>query len=202
MPGKGTAPGAALYPECAQEGLGGTYLHRKHGTPTCEHCRGEMAKHAAGYRKRRYLARRPLKVPSRGTQRRLRALALVGWPHEEIGRRMGMSRTAVSKILSQDVVYLETAERFAEFYREHAWISGPSEAVRRLAYRKGWPGPLDWDDIDGQADVVASYVIERDHQEALKANREMKKMQAKRDKRARLTPAERVNARAARESAA
>lgn len=190
MPGKGTPPGPSLYPECAMPGMRGPNRHRKEGTPTCAHCRAEVAGQAARYRKRRYLARGPLQVPALGTQRRLRALARAGWPQEQVGLAMGLSRTAVNKILSQGEVHLSTAEKFAAFYREHAFQVGPSRHVQGIAERLGWPGPMDWDDPDNP-DEVPACEVERAHAEALEIARAMRKMQAKRERRAQMTEAER-----------
>lgn len=166
MPGKGTPPGPALYPECSQPGLGGTYRHRRNGTPTCAHCRAEMAAHAARYRKQRYLAGGALTVPALGSQRRVRALARMGWDHQAVGDGIGLSRRSVSEIFGQAVISRRKADRIARFYREHAWETGPSRVARGIAERRGWPGPMDWANPD-DPDEVPACEIEKAHREAL-----------------------------------
>lgn len=178
MPGKGTPPGEALYPECGRPGLGGVWRHRRSGTRTCAGCREQIALRAADYRRQRYLVG-TRRVPALGTQRRLRALARIGWSHTAIGDRLGWSRTAVGKLLSQGTVNRETALAVAGFYREHAWETGPSAHAARIAAKAGWPGPMDWDDPDDPGEVPACE-LERAHREALG----MERARIKRERRA------------------
>lgn len=182
MPGRGTEPGEQLYPECG--GKGGIYRHRKNGTRPCAACRRYNAKRHADYRKRVYLEGRRL-VPALGCQRRIRALAVMGWSREEIGARCGMSAWGISKILRQGQLSVDLARKVDAVYRELAWdlAPGPKGHLTRVRARnRGWHGPLDWEDID--TDVVPWSVLQRDHSEALAMDRELRKVQAKRDKRA------------------
>jgi len=201
--GKITAPGPVLYPVCGT--AQGIYQHRKHGTPRCAPCRAFNAEQTEQIKRDIYL-RRPRLVPARGSQRRLRALMAIGWPLEEMARMWGIGRTVLQRVLHPDTVKVSRAraELIEREYRRLAFAgAGPSARARTWARNRGFPGPMDWDDIDRQErEPVPGYVIERDHQEALVIDRAVKKMLAKRERRSRLTPADRQAARARRESAA
>jgi hypothetical protein len=186
MPGKGTRPGPAIYPECYQRGTRGNRRHRREGTPTCANCRAEVAAAAREYRKARYLRGRRM-VPVLGTCRRVHALATRGWSQAEISARLGLGGpNALSKILQQAEVKRDTADAVSALYAELAWKDGPSDLARKFAARRGWPGPMDWDDPDNP-DEVPLCVIERDHAEGLGMHRAWKSKIRKRQIRAEMT---------------
>jgi hypothetical protein len=172
-----TEPGPALYPECAQPGLAGVYLHRRRGTPTCAHCRNENRLAVQRGRVNRYV-NGPRRIPALGTQRRIRALCRVGWPQTEVAGRIGVRFSVINRLLSQPTVYTETAGKIAQVYADLAWETGPSNRTRIMAAKRGWPGPMDWDDPDNP-DEVPACEIEAAHREALV-------MDANRRRRARL----------------
>lgn len=138
------------------------------------------------YRARRARAGGPLRVPSLGSQRRIRALARLGWAQRTLERRWGFGHKTLSQVLLRPEITREKAQVIARGYRDLAWTGqpGPDARARAWAERRGWPGPTDWDDIDRDSDVTASCVIDRDHIAALRVNREVDKMLAKRKRRA------------------
>lgn len=86
-------------------------------------------------------------VPSIGTRRRIRALLAIGWRHADITAAAG-TNSAVALHQQGRWVTLRKHEAFARAYRDLAGRPGPSEKSRRWAQKLGYPGPLDWDDID------------------------------------------------------
>jgi hypothetical protein len=199
MPGRGSEPGEQRYPEC---GSGrGVYRHRTDRTRTCAACRAFQAQRQARERKARILGQ-PLRVPALGTQRRIRALARMGWSQRSIGARLGVPGGRVGKWLAQQELSRDTAQRVAVLYRDLMLTAGPDDRERRRAERLGWPGPLDWDDIDRDPDVVARIVVERDHGEARVAYRAHLKLLARRRKRAEMSAGERCAARSRRRARA
>lgn len=198
--GRWTPPGDP-YPECARPG-GGIERHRREGTRYCAACRAHNTRRSRVYRTRRALVG-PLKVSSLGSQRRIRALMRLGWNQGALEDRWGLSRKTLSQVLLRKEITREKAGVIERGYREIvAWgLAGPDRRIRLWAERRGWPGPTDWDDIDRDRDVTASLVVDSDHAEAVRMNREIDKMLAKRRKR-RTTAGQRAAARARREGAA
>lgn len=94
-----------------------------------------------------------VRVPALGTMRRLRALVAIGWTHTQLAQMLGRKVTNLWKITSgwHDIVTAVTAEQVAALYDE-CWDRPQhvpySDAARRAAARRGWVGPLAWDDID------------------------------------------------------
>lgn len=127
----------------------------------------------------------PRKVSSLGTLRRIRALNRWGYTREQIAARAGWSRSALTRLLEQDVIYRETAATVARVYRDivASGIPGRSLKTRRRAEAAGWPGPLDWDDIDNP-DEVPRCLIEEAHAEALGMQKLIVKREQKRQVRA------------------
>lgn len=118
-------------------------------------CRLDCCREAArNYQKRRrYDADngRPRMVDSRGTKRRLRALAAIGWDFYSIATEMGEHREWVWQIYRRDTVRVITAKKVEAAYDRlcmtvpTGWVA---DRARRSAVAKGWVGPLAWDDID------------------------------------------------------
>jgi hypothetical protein len=133
----------------------------------------------------------PLKVPALGSQRRIRALMRIGWTQKRLEECWGLAPKTIGQLMLRDTVTRAKADRVAKGYRALAFAgAGPDDRIRRWAERRGWPGPLDWDDIDSR-DEVPACEIERAHAEALAIQRDFRKMLAKREKRARMTAEER-----------
>lgn len=89
-------------------------------------------------------------VDATGTVRRLRALVAIGWPIAHLAKRLGMYDTALGNIARGQLEHVRatTAEAVAALYRELCCIPGPNQRVRDGARKKGWHGPIAWDDID------------------------------------------------------
>lgn len=88
-------------------------------------------------------------VSAVGTARRIRAMQAVGWPLSEIGARLGMHTTYVSRICCKnDRVSVEIAARVRVVYDDLSGSPGPSEKSRRLGVLRRWGLPASWDDID------------------------------------------------------
>lgn len=90
------------------------------------------------------------KVSSIGAQRRLQALAYMGWTNEQIEDRMGAGVTMTSWILRHDRITQELHQRVCAVY-DDLWDQTPPDSYgsRRAAARarsRGWVGPLAWDD--------------------------------------------------------
>jgi transcriptional regulator with XRE-family HTH domain len=100
------------------------------------------------------LAVRPTDLPSAGwvaaagTQRRLRALAAIGWSAPRLAERLGMNPVALSRLMTRDKqrVTAITAAKARALYDELWNTSGPWPKARTWAAQHGWPPPLAWDD--------------------------------------------------------
>lgn len=105
-------------------------------------------------------------VPGVGTARRLRALAAIGWPEQEIAARLGCDRTWVSQARreSRPRVFASTARSVAGIYDELHMTPGPSTRTRTRALKAGWPPPLAYEDID---DPTCTPVVVKRHGVAL-----------------------------------
>ena len=91
-------------------------------------------------------------VDATGSRRRLRALAVLGWPLGVVAQRMGLSRDTLTDLrmgrLSR--VRVHTAEVIARWYRIMV-VEPPSARVRSRvsqartgALARGWVGPMAW----------------------------------------------------------
>lgn len=181
MPGRGTEPGPALYPDCGTHQ--GVLRHRREKTRTCAGCREWQRLDMHRCRIERIVNGRKL-VSTLGLRRRVRALARRGWGQQQVAEAIGMDRWAFNKIIHQDEVRRSVAEKVRAVYPELAWRDGPSHLTRKFAERKGWPGPMDWDDPDDPEEIPAC-VIERAHAEALEMERGRRKNETRRQQRRR-----------------
>jgi lambda repressor-like predicted transcriptional regulator len=93
----------------------------------------------------------------RGTHRRIQALVAQGWSLARLGEYLGTAPTVVRRTLERAWVTQDTHERvaavFAELWDKEPPRDGRGNAIsysrsRAYAARKGWVGPLAWDDID------------------------------------------------------
>lgn len=98
----------------------------------------------------RILAVRPLsfRVGITGSQRRLRALAALGWSGDEMAQRGGLDARLIRSVMNaeHDQMYRHHADAIARLYDTLSMALGPSAEARRRAAVKGWPPPLAWDD--------------------------------------------------------
>lgn len=92
----------------------------------------------------------PREVDATGSRRRLQALVAIGYPITHLAPRIGLHHAALSHIARGDVAHVRatTADVIAHQYRQLIRIPGTSDQARVDARRKGWHGPLAWDDID------------------------------------------------------
>lgn len=82
-----------------------------------------------------------------GSVRRIRALQAMGWTLEDIGSRLGISKTNLGTIAAGvHGVTVATARKIAKVYDDLSMTYGPSDRTRSLAARRGWLPPLAWDD--------------------------------------------------------
>ncbi|MGW1015629.1 hypothetical protein [Streptomyces niveus] len=83
-----------------------------------------------------------------GTVRRVRALVAIGWPIAQLAPRLGIFESALGVIArgERDRVRIATAERVAREYRLLSRTPGSSNRARNDARRRGWHGPLAWDE--------------------------------------------------------
>lgn len=129
----------------------------RHGTYSAYHsgCRCPHAREDSRiyHKRRRHGRAQPRWVSPLGTQRRLQALAVLGWRWRDIGDRLGVTWQAVQVLAlgRRRRVHVTTARRVAALYRELSDRQGPSEITRRRALAKGWVSPLAWTDIDRDA---------------------------------------------------
>jgi transcriptional regulator with XRE-family HTH domain len=87
-------------------------------------------------------------VHAAGTQRRLRALAAIGWSAPRLAEHLGMNPESLSRLMTQDKqrVTAVTAGKVRGLY-DRLWnVPGPWPKARNWAARRGWPPPLAWDD--------------------------------------------------------
>lgn len=88
-------------------------------------------------------------IDATGTRRRIQALARMGWPGTEVGRRIGAPQSQVSKMCREAKVYARSARKVAAVYRLLVQTPPPDTWVTRrtiaMAERKSWPGPFAWD---------------------------------------------------------
>jgi DNA-binding Xre family transcriptional regulator len=123
----------------------GYRAHHDNHTPTCQPCRDAQAAWQRAYEIRRYI-NGPMLIDPTGTARRIRALAALGWPLDDLGTRLGMSGRNMTRLTTQARVHRDTAAKVAALYNELSMTPGPSPRSRRLAKAKGWPPPLAFDD--------------------------------------------------------
>jgi hypothetical protein len=131
-----------------------TCTANRHGTTTayrdhrcrCESARVAVAEEKARYRKRLYLEG-PLLLDKTGTLRRVQALARMGWSVREVARRAGVARPD-DLLNPRRLVHRDTATAVDRVFRELCMTPGPSARAKAIAERRGYAGPLDWDDID------------------------------------------------------
>jgi hypothetical protein len=93
----------------------------------------------------------------RGLRRRLQALAVQGWSFAKLGERLGITCEGVNQMLRSIRVMQSSHARVVALFDE-LWDQVPPlesrydrmvyARTRRWAARKGWVGPLSWDDID------------------------------------------------------
>lgn len=104
-------------------------------------------------------------VPS---QRRIRALATIGYTQDHLLERLGIKvgSCALNKVYSglYPSVTARRHREIAALFDELVWTPGPSRLMARRSIGKGWWGPWAWDDIedpDCVPDAVPTRMVNR-----------------------------------------
>jgi hypothetical protein len=102
------------------------------------------------------------RVDSTGTRRRLQALMFMGWSGAELERRMGMGNRSLGSLMAKPFVTTTFRDSVTVLYQE-LWTTQPPQTTaqeraivkraRLAARRKGWVGPMHWDDIDDHTET-------------------------------------------------
>jgi hypothetical protein len=87
-------------------------------------------------------------IPAAGTQRRLMALAAMGWSYKWVADRLGTPFTNISRLGRNDggKVTARRARDIRDLYRTHAHLEGPSAVCAHRSRLKGWATCAAWDD--------------------------------------------------------
>lgn len=127
-------------------------------------CREECCKAAyRRYRKAWHLERgrgQHRVISALGAQRRIQALAALGWSNASVARAAGLSPEYLHRILDYATVRRETHKRIDDVYQRMS-MTLPTEhpqtisATRNRAARNGWASPLAWENIDDPAEKPA-----------------------------------------------
>jgi hypothetical protein len=91
--------------------------------------------------------------PATGTQRRIRALYVLGHSPSTIAAAAGLDTSAVSHIANSryETTDGRTASAIRHVFQQLALTPGTSTKSRRIATAEGWPPAGAWDDIDDPA---------------------------------------------------
>lgn len=132
-------------------------------------CRAANAKRCAENRKRLYLTKGQAGwVSPRGVQRRIEALMFMGWRQADIAEIGGWcGKQRIQELTRRKLVHPSTVERVDQVYRALCMKRGPSPETRYYAKRKGYVGPLAWDDIDNDPEptgIPSGYQRQHDTQ--------------------------------------
>jgi AraC-like DNA-binding protein len=103
-----------------------------------------------------------LSVDAAGTTRRIQALVAIGHTMESIASLAHYSHSKIEGLAAgqAESVSVVTANTVTAIYRQLLHKPGPSRQARAFARKRGWHGPLAWDDIDNPEatpEVAPSY---------------------------------------------
>lgn len=122
------------------------------------HCRCPDARAAqSAYRKRRALLNArgitgpdlTQRIPQWRVQRRMQALARLGWSSRQVGdRAWGYGASGDGGWRKAAWMSRARFDALDAVYRELAGQPGPSDTARHWAIKRDWPSPAAWDDID------------------------------------------------------
>lgn len=91
--------------------------------------------------------------------RRLRALAAIGIPTQDIIDATGICKSSISVIRSEKQLRLPTKwdDAIRAYYETHQF--DPARTPHHSVAKKNWPKPFDWDDIDDPNEDPAKNVL-------------------------------------------
>lgn len=132
--------------------VAGYNAHRKNAVEPCADCRRAMATYGARLAWDHMNGRRRV-VDATGTARRIQALVFLGYTFGDIGDALGVSHdVARHYAVTRSTVRTATADSVSKLYERWSMSPAPdskrSKYARTNALRRGWVGPLSWDDID------------------------------------------------------
>lgn len=136
----------------------GYFAHRTAGQAACKPC---LTAHARATKRSKFLAGsgRGTMVSPIGAERRLRALACLGWSTRRIAAHAGMSAGELDRVRRGHwkTINQKTADRISDVYDRlsmkipeaaNQYEQGAVTVTRHNAIASGWAPPLAWDDID------------------------------------------------------
>lgn len=99
------------------------------------------------------LLRADVKVSAIGVQRRLQALAFMGWSCQKIAEKIGSHYRPLNRLRDggREHVMQSTHDAIDRVYRELCMTYAPGQSgnvTRTLARKKGYVPAVAWDDID------------------------------------------------------
>lgn len=151
------AAGVGLHTITRMAGIGGGTMTRlmygtRGGSPS-RRVRADTARRILAVRAD--LAADGALIDAAGTRRRLQALVAVGWTISELGRRLDVYQSNMTRVLRTEQVTAGMARRVRALYQE-LWDQPPpagspqqraaAEQARKLAAERRWPPPIGWDD--------------------------------------------------------
>jgi hypothetical protein len=136
----------APLPACPSTGRHGTSRAYRHDGCRCPTARRAATKAAKIYMIERGRNGGPLKVDSTGTRRRIEALMAIGWPGDELARRLGVTRGALYRTRRRTTSLRGTQRRVADLYEALADVRGPSRRTEGRSRALGYEPPIAWDD--------------------------------------------------------
>lgn len=124
----------------------------------CDNCRAAHRAYSRQVRREKAYGRyEPSLISARGAHRRIQALARQGWSQKRQGDYLGWAQQRVGQVLASERitkgVHAQIAQMFASLWDKEPqpdthWDRASVLRTRRDAAARGWPRPLDWDDID------------------------------------------------------
>lgn len=134
-------------PAHAHDGTRSCYTKHK---CRCDRCQVENRQYQ---RRDRLLQGADVRVSALGSQRRLQALAFMGWSAKKISIATGMHVEIISRIRrgAKHTIVTSTHVKIEEVFRTYAMrrdLSKEGIETSERARKAGWVSPLAWDDID------------------------------------------------------
>lgn len=137
----------------------GAVQHWSDGESACEPCVRAGTKRRA-WNRYLELVGKPATVPAIGVVRRAQALHTLGWTSHEIAAAAGIPYGTLRNAMDSRCtnVYRATHEGVAAAFDRLCMTFAPpsrnANYVRNQALRRGYPGPLAWDDIDRDEEPI------------------------------------------------